>query len=155
VSWWKQALNWFGVIKLKPWEPDNNFAKMALQVKDKLQEVEDYAFQGELMGPGIQGNREGFDKLRWFIYDVVDISTRSYLSPEERRTLCAELGLEHAPVLVVSATYPESVESALDYADKLPSINHKVAEGVVYKSNKDPSLSFKAIANRYLLNEKE
>lgn len=113
------------------------------------------AFQGELMGPGIQGNREGFTEFRWFIFDVWDIDAQRYLSTLERRAIVQELGLEHVPYatphMIPAAAVP--LDELLRLSDAQRSIGNDVAEGIVYKSTVDPSVHFKVIANRFLLRE--
>lgn len=43
----------------------------------------------------------------------------------------------------------------LDYADAQKSINHPIAEGVVFKSVDGRRNSFKCISNKFLLKEKD
>lgn len=113
------------------------------------------AIQGELMGPGIQGNREKLSEHKFYVFDIYDIVAHEYLNPFERRAFCIEHGLDHVPVLNKMAELPVSVEAAIDYVDGLKSITHPVAEGVVYKSTFDASRSFKVISNRFLMKEKD
>lgn len=129
---------------------ENAFVKMALEIKDKI--PNGFAFQGELMGASIQGNREGFKEHRFFVFDVFDIEKQEYLRPAERRIMCIEAGLEHVPVLGEDWNAPESVVQGLELAEG-PSINNKIREGLVWKCNEDPSFSFKTISNRFLLKE--
>lgn len=126
----------------------NTFVLMANRIGDQI--PEGYVFQGELMGPGIQNNREGFQDFEFFVFDVLEIAGQRYLPPVERREIVERVGLKHVPVLVTNAKAPESVQEALDLADG-PSINNKVREGLVWKCNEDPSHSFKAISNKFLL----
>lgn len=149
---WQRIKTFFGYT-VKEKAPDNNFVKMALQVEEQVKQWPGLAFQGELMGPGIQNNREGFTQLEWYVYDIVDTTTRQYLSPHERRAICAKLRLKHVPVIETNAATPNSVAAALDEAGLCCSINHLVAEGLVCKSNTKPEISFKAISNKYLLKE--
>jgi len=136
-------------LKINEENADNTFVRMALKIGDRI--PDGYAFQGEIMGPGIQGNREGFKEHRFFLFDVFDIGEYSYLTPEARRHLADVLDIEHVPVIAEIAPRPESVEAALKSVDKLKSMVHPIAEGVVFKSNDDPSFSFKVISNRFLL----
>lgn len=112
------------------------------------------AIQGELMGPNIQGNREKLLKPTLFAFDIWDIDAQCHLPATERRAICKQLGIQHAPVLhealPLRTAYP-TLESLLAYADGLPSLNHAIAEGLVAKSVARPGFSFKAIANRFLL----
>lgn len=135
-------------LKIDEENKDNTFVAMALKIGDRI--MEGHAFQGELIGPGIQGNREGFKEHRFFVFDVFDIRSANYYSPLSRRALCHTLELEHVPVLGVDWKAPNSVEEGLALAEG-PSINHKIREGLVWKCNEDPSFSFKTISNQYLL----
>ena len=56
---------------------ENAFVQMANSgILEVLKETAfNAAIQGELMGPGIQGNREGFTEFRWFVFDVWDIGS--------------------------------------------------------------------------------
>lgn len=135
-------------LKINEENAGNTFVKMALEIGDKI--PNGLAIQGELMGEGIQGNREGFKGHRFFVFDIFDIQKHEYLSPMTRRLKCQEIGLEHVPMLGDAWNAPESVASGLALAEG-PSINHKVREGLVWKCNEDPSFSFKTISNAFLL----
>jgi RNA ligase (TIGR02306 family) len=112
-----------------------------------------YAVQGELMGPAIQGNREAFTAARLFIFDIYDIDGGRYLSPEDRHRVITELwnrGLnrdvvQHVPVM--------SMGELLKFAEG-PSFVHPVREGLVFK-REDGGFSFKSISNAFLLKEKD
>lgn len=135
-------------LKINEENADNTFVKMALEIGDKI--PEGLAFQGELMGEGIQGNREGFKGHRFFVFDVFDIKLHEYFNPHDRVETCAGLGLEHVPILGTDWNAPESVAQGLEMAEG-PSINHKIREGLVWKCNEDPNFSFKTISNKFLL----
>lgn len=120
------------------------------------------ALQGELMGPNIQGNREGFTKFEFYLYKVFDIDTQEYVSTDERDVIFAQLlalgaVMKHVPVPHKSTRLIDlgitNVPGLLKFAEG-PSINHKVREGLVFK-RKDGKFSFKAISNLFLLGEKD
>jgi RNA ligase (TIGR02306 family) len=135
-------------LKINEENKDNTFVAMALKIGDRIPNGR--AFQGELMGPGVQGNREGFKEHRFFVFDIFDIFEHGYFSPTWRLQTCATLGLDHVPVLGTNWRAPESVEEGLALAEG-PSITHKIREGLVWKCNEDPSFSFKTISNQFLL----
>jgi hypothetical protein len=120
------------------------------------------AVQGELMGPNIQGNRENLAVHTFFIFDVFDIDRQAYLAPAERLEFLVNLANEglidvqhfnRVPNLgVVSLSDYPSVKDFLAAANR-PSISHKIAEGVVYKSMIEGGPTFKAINDNYLLAE--
>ena len=118
-----------------------------------------YAIQGELMGPGVQGNREGLTELEFFVFDVFDINKGKYLLPIERGSFIIGMMMEgvhfqHIPVIQYDYRIPEdkTLETLLKFADR-ESLNHKVAEGLVFKAM-NTNFSFKVINNKFLLDEK-
>lgn len=135
-------------LKVNEENRNNTLVAMALKIGDSI--PEGYAFQGELMGPGIQNNREGFAEHRFFVFDVFNIQEHAFLRPFARCLECRQRGLDHVPKLGDACYAPESVEKGLAIAEG-PSINHKTREGLVWKCNEDPSFSFKTISNKFLL----
>jgi RNA ligase (TIGR02306 family) len=135
-------------LKINEENKDNTFVAMALKLADRI--VDGCAFQGELIGPGIQGNREGFTEHKFFVFDIFDIQKHEYFDPYSRVVTCDSLGLDHVPILGEDWKAPASVEEGLALAEG-PSINHKIREGLVWKCNEDPSFSFKTISNQFLL----
>jgi len=115
------------------------------------------AIQGELMGPGIQGNREGFNEVRFFVYDGYDIDAQEYLLPEAREqffdTIMIPSGVKayHVPVIFKDAVLPPTVDELLEWAEG-PSIKNPIREGLVFKHCKG-GFSFKVISNKFLLGE--
>jgi RNA ligase (TIGR02306 family) len=139
-------------LKINDENADNTFVAMALKYADSI--PEGFAFQGEIWGESIQGNKEGIKGQRFSVFDIFDIQKHEYLSPAERRNLCAAIGIDHAPVLGVDWKAPESIEDGLKLASG-PSIHAKHREGIVWKCNEDPNFSFKIISNEWLLKHGE
>lgn len=135
-------------LKVNDENADNTFVAMALKIGDTI--GDGVAVQGELIGPGIQGNREGFKEHRFFVFDMFNIKDHTYAKPEARRRACHIAGLDHVPVLGTDWKAPNSVEEGLELAEG-PSINHPIREGLVWKCNTDPLFSFKTISNQFLL----
>ena len=102
------------------------------------------------MGPGIQGNREGFKEHHFFVFDIYDIDNQFYIDSISRQVACKDYGMDMVPVIDPRAAAPASVDAGLALADG-PSITHKIREGLVWKCNKDPGFSFKTISNQFLL----
>lgn len=114
--------------------------------------IHGYALQGELMGPGIQGNRENLHEHEFFVFDVFDTIEQRYLPPMERAHFMESLPqVKHVPIIAVSKA-SDSLDKMLNYVDNVKSINHTVAEGVVFK-RLDGEFSFKCISNKFLLKE--
>ena len=107
------------------------------------------------MGPGVQGNREGLAELDLFVFDLYHTASGMYFDAVTRHELTRYLGLKHVPILSnASSVAGMSKDDILALAEG-PSLNHAVREGIVFKSLVNPNVSFKAISNKFLLNEKD
>jgi RNA ligase (TIGR02306 family) len=128
-------------------------------IEEKMRTVPgtDFAIQGELIGPGIQGNIYKLAAPEFFVFDVYNITTGSYLSPQKRRELIRNLGLHHVPVLYIDKDLGVgSVEEILQWAEGksvMGNSNGPEREGIVFKEA-NGGMTFKAISNKYLLGEK-
>jgi RNA ligase (TIGR02306 family) len=110
------------------------------------------ALQGELIGEGIQKNPYRIRGQEFHLFDIYDIDQGRYLSSTERRALATELGIRHVPVIGEAAILRESVEQLLIRAEGRSLLNKDTErEGLVFKSLQDPSRSFKAISNTFLI----
>jgi len=126
------------------------------------------AIQGEIIGEGIQGNKDKCTGQCLFIYDVYDIDQRRYLTADERVRLLesmeeldtaenfrGDLTDHHIIIheLHVKLSRFETIEDLLKYADG-KSINSDIREGLVFKSMDlvdGRVISFKVISNEFLL----
>jgi hypothetical protein len=155
-------------LKVSEENSGNSFVSVAiesglLRALEKLAEDgQDLAVQGELMGPGIQGNRDELKTFQMFIFEIFDIRAGKKLAPSARRAVVKQLqelgaAVQHAPVLHCGATLAElgivDIASALKFAEG-PSIKHAVREGVVFKRI-DGQFSFKVISDLFLAKEKD
>lgn len=109
------------------------------------------AVQGEIVGPGIQGNRYKLTKPEFFLFDVFDVGKQAYVLPYLRRRYAGNLDVRHVPVYGTSVPVEGTVQDCLDHAEQKSILNPDTwQEGFVYKAL-DGSISFKAISNRFLL----
>lgn len=108
-----------------------------------------YAIQGELVGEGIQKNRYKRVGHEFFAFDIQ--KNGKFLPPTERRSVLTKLGIPHVPVLNDCSSTPGSVSEALKIAEGISDLANIQREGVVYKSNRNNVVSFKAISNKFLL----
>lgn len=147
-------------IDLKLEQEGNSFVEIAKStglLKALIDLNENLAVQGELMGPGIQGNKERFDSHKLFIFDIFDIDNQCYLDFSSRMTSIQKLrdfGYTGniAPAFGVGPLESGNIEDLLKMAEG-KSINAKEREGLVFKRT-DGEFSFKAISQKFLLNEK-
>jgi RNA ligase (TIGR02306 family) len=119
----------------------------------EVAELTGYALQGELMGPGIQGNNEKLAQHELFVFDVYDLQEGRYLKPIERWHFVARFpNLKHVPVLGHLELFKiaPTMDAMLQLASGT-SLNKSVQrEGIVAKSHVGRT-TFKAISNDWLL----
>lgn len=128
------------------------------------------AMQGELMGPGIQGNRENFPEHRFFVFDLFNIDEGKYIEAEPRHKAITWIqqkayNIDHVPVIYCNSDEkPTFIEIGLPRAGLMEiilmmangeSINNPVREGIVFKAldaykENGHIFSFKAISNEFL-----
>lgn len=142
-------------------EASNPFWAVArrLDIEAKLRAYADgrnLVLQGELVGPGIEGNHYRLKDYEFYLYRVYDASTGILLEPAERRELAQLLGIPHVPL--VDAAFRLSMEvgmaELLAMADGPSCVNPDTRrEGWVFQCNTTRT-SFKVISNKYLLNAK-
>lgn len=127
-----------------------------LGIDEKLKALgRNIAIQGELWGAGINGNWEGITTIEFNVFDVFDCDTYKYLTADERYAIIEQLDLKHTPIIGLGTLEAFDlgslrIEDFLKFADR-PSVINTVAEGVVFKSLKDPNFTFKVINNKFLL----
>lgn len=146
---------------------ENSFVRMLYNSSlDKiLPQFGNIAIQGELMGPGIQKNREKLPYHQLYIFNIQCLDTREYFTPEKRRELFEKfitLGVNqkkvfHIPVISSNTTLLEygitDINSLINFADG-PGMNSSNREGLVFK-HINGKFSFKIISNKYLLKNEE
>jgi len=143
-------------LSLKLDQTGNTFVDVAKKsgLIESLVGHNNIAIQGELMGPGIQTNQERLDTHEFFVFDVYDIATRKYFTPEERYALCEQLNLQHVPILHTATTLRAinitTMQDCLNYA-KGASLYATDREGVVFKNVGNGTDTWKAVSNSWLL----
>ena len=149
----------FGVcsrnIDLKESE-ENTFWKVAreLNLEEKMIAYgKNIAVQGELIGPGIQGNIYGLTKPEFRVFDIFDIDGYTYVDAVTREDIIQGFGIEHVPVLGVTVLDVDMSE-VIASADGKSRLSDTLREGIVFKCISNPEISFKVISNLYLLGEK-
>ena len=95
----------------------------------------DLYIQGELCGPGIQGNKYVFTKKRLFIFNIKDITNDRYFSNYEITLFCHQYGFEKVPFLEAFTFNFKTIDEMLKYAEGYSVHNPKtLREGVVIRS---------------------
>jgi RNA ligase (TIGR02306 family) len=116
------------------------------------------AFQGELIGPGIQKNKEVLDHLEFRCFNVFNIDTQTYFNFNEFKNICETVGIQTVPIVDDNFTLYHTVDELVEMADGKSLINPKaMREGLVFRplieteERKIGRVSFKAVSNKYLL----
>lgn len=140
---------------------DSHFTKAIklLGIDKTLEEYgnETYVFQGELIGPGVNGNRHKLSEYEFHVFSVYDRTRKCYLSPSLARRMTQHYRMRYVNVLDTDSPFIfNSIDDALLYAEKVQD-----GEGVVFKMNREINSSdmalknfnpsFKIISNKYLL----
>jgi RNA ligase (TIGR02306 family) len=140
-------------------EDDNNtFWKVAKQAfpPGAITEGANVVFQGELIGPGIQGNPYKLTEHTMFLFDVADMDA-VYLDANFRYILYSAIQtkLDHVPTISTRTRLPNTIAEVLAMADGVSTLANVPREGLVWKCEQEPCISFKAISNKWLLKEKD
>jgi RNA ligase (TIGR02306 family) len=115
------------------------------------------ALQGELIGPGIQGNKYKLKEIEYRVFNVFDIDTEQYLSFRELAAVVKDLGLQMVPVIDVfklNHSIDELVKKAIGFSTLNPTTRR---EGSVYRTTIETNVhrlgrfSFKGINPEFLL----
>jgi RNA ligase (TIGR02306 family) len=111
------------------------------------------AVQGELVGPGIQGNRLGLTEHKCLVFTIYDRSMGVRLSWPEMIDMATSWGFELVPLLVrPSYGFDMTQDDLLSLAEGKYDRTTNEREGIVIRSaDSYERISFKAISNRYLL----
>ena len=137
-------------------DENNSFWKVAVEdnIENKMREygvISDWAIQGELIGPGIQGNIYKLSKPEFRVFDVYNIQAGDYLKPVYRRDLISRMGLNHVPVITVGKDLGTgTMDELLEWAEGESVLAKTEREGIVFKQE-NGGMTFKAISNKYLL----
>jgi RNA ligase (TIGR02306 family) len=137
---------------------DNTFWKVARQMdlENKMREFGiNISLQGELIGEGIQGNPYRIKGQTVKFFNLFDIDLQQYHTYSMLDAVVrVQFGLDTVPVLETYFTLPDTIEEILKFAEGKSVLNPNFdREGVVIRSV-DRKVSFKAISNQFLLNEK-
>lgn len=127
---------------------DNLYWKIARELDLELTLKDGYAIQGEIIGPGVQGNPYKLTKHELYIFHIFDINKQAYLPMYQ--VPGALDGLKTVPWVDSYVNLEEmSTEEILKYAEGKSILNSETErEGIVFYQE---ARSFKAISNKFLL----
>ena len=119
-----------------------------------------FAFQGEVFGEGIQGNKCNLKGLHFAVFNIYDRECNAYVPPYHTLDITTKLGIPHVPVVLVHQDFNVVLEDLEQLADNslYGDANHP-AEGIVVRPlhtcpdspTYGGALSFKVINRKFLL----
>lgn len=145
--------------------PSCNFWKVAKKYNlRELLKGHNIALQGELIGPGVNGNWEGLKDHDFFVFDIWDIKKQQYYTPLERQEWMNTYGqsLKHVPIIEPEMFFNDkfnTVEALKTWCKNFHTEEemnfNTTPEGYVWKSLTNAGISFKCINHDYLLSKKD
>lgn len=121
-------------------------------------EGEEYAVQGEIVGPGINKCRNKETDFKFFCFRIYDIKNQKWVNPKETVELCKKFNIPHVQIVKDDFAFFDEIttmDEALKFAEG-KTLEGNEREGIVCKTVDDkPFASFKAVSNRYLLKQED
>ena len=171
----------FGVASRNIWlksENDSKYwsiaKKLALQRKFKEYFGKEVAtLQAELCGIGIQGNKYGLSENELFVFNIIHQYSKANplgkrMTLETMRHACRAMGLKTVPI--INENFIPSVHLGIDFCKDcekpdIPTVvnalmkmangksvlKDRLREGLVFRLNSDPSISFKVVSPEFSL----
>jgi tRNA-binding EMAP/Myf-like protein len=123
------------------------------EIEKKLRKLKsDYAIQGEIIGGKIQGNKYKRSEYELYVFSIRKLNDGKYLNNDEIRDFCRQHNLNHVPFIDYDFTLPLTIDEILKMANGESKLEKGVLrEGLVFRNNNNPRISFKAISNDFLL----
>ena len=116
------------------------------------------ALQGELVGPGINSDRDRYMDFEFHVFRIWDVVAQRFLPPKERVALCERLAIRHVQVLAMDFPFFDelpTMDDALRYAEG-KTLRGNEREGIVMKASDGiDDTHFKVVSNRYLLKQQD
>jgi RNA ligase (TIGR02306 family) len=131
-------------------------------ILEKLKTKGSYAIQGEICGPGVQGNKAGLPEVTFLLFNVYSIKERRYLNFNEFQQFAQDLSLPVVPIIEYAVLLNgKKFDDLLAMADG-PYPNNTPREGIVIRSTVERyseymkgRVSFKVVSNVFLEKYKE
>ena len=89
---------------------------------------------GEIYGQNIQGNKLGINGIDLAVFNVKDLTTNVFYSPNDLTEFCKLAGLKKVPVVkIISSVDLPSIDELQEFANTLKYPNGNPAEGMVLR----------------------
>lgn len=144
-------------------KPNHSFWKIneKYEIEKKLRSIGgNLALQGECVGPGIQQNKLNLPSIDYYIFNIVDTSSRKRLCLKDCLDISKEIKINFVPILEQGDNFNYDVPQLLEkakgkYCEQFENAKQsQEREGIVIRSLCG-EISFKVISNDFLLKEKD
>ena len=116
------------------------------------------ALQGELVGPGINADRDRYSEYEFHVFRIWDVCAQRFMTSRDRVAFCAKLAIPHVQVLHEEFPFFDEVttmDAALKFAEG-KTLRGNEREGIVLKASDGiDDTHFKIVSNRYLLKQQD
>lgn len=125
-------------------EVENNFTKI---YKDNIQKVPDgFAIQGEMVGPGVNGNKMNLNEHKLVVFQIIDIDKKQILDYAEFKDFCLKNGF----TTVAEISLPEGcnswpVKDWIEFSAKVAKYGNSKGEGIVLRVKKNINSNFRGL----------
>jgi len=146
-------------------EGNNIYWEMAhkYNILDILKEAQKFAIQGEIAGPGIQGNKLQLKEHELFVFNVRNLESNRYLDHQGMGMFCEQYQLPMVPFEgFYTFTGEETLEDLLEMAEGKYQDTNNHKEGIVIRPKTEMyskvlfgRTSFKVVNNKFLLKHGE
>jgi len=163
-----QNKKWFGLktkfefivcsrnIWLKKKDLTNNYWKIAekYKIEEQLKELIGnrpfLILQGEMLGPGIQGNIYKLQDIDFYAFNLIE-NPYTFVEPLKAESILYAHGIKHVPILSTNYILKPSISECIEDTNLKSKLNNKVPiEGIVCRDY-DKNISFKIINPKHLL----
>ena len=136
------------------WTVAKNYnIELTLRDLAKKMNASTIVLQGEIIGPGIQGNKYNRSTYQFFAFNFI-VDGKKYQTESIRRIL-GRYGISAVPIVGTNILLPKTIHDLVEYANHESVLrNGQKREGVVMR-NYNRDISFKVINPEFLLEDTE
>lgn len=129
-----------------------------LRELSKQLEIPNIAIQGELIGPGVQGNKYRLDNLNIYAFNLFNINGAIFIKLWDNQLLFNALGIKTVPLIETDKHLFNTVDEMVKFSENHSTLNPNIPmEGLIWRpevETRDPHLgrlSFKCLNPNFLL----
>jgi RNA ligase (TIGR02306 family) len=145
----------FGICSRNRLQSNNHFGQVAqsLNIERKLRSLgNNICFQGEIIGPKIQGNRYNLSEYDVRFFSVFDIEKQSYYDFENLCSIINWVSLETVPIIGI-IELNHTIKELIELSTGKSKLYDTMREGIVVRKIDSTKISFKVISPEFLLRQ--